>query len=123
VTDPEAKDCVFCDRIERGEYEQYDRWSVAFEPLNPVTPGHLLVVPKEHTASAYTSPVSAGRAARFAAEPARDMDLGDFNLITSAGSWATQSVFHLHWHVVPRTDGDGLHLPWTGQAEREGRAT
>jgi len=116
-------DCPFCGRIERGEYRDYDRWSVSFEPLNPVTPGHLLIVPKGHTASALTSPEGAGRAARFAAEIARDLELDDFNLITSAGSWATQSVFHLHWHLVPRRDGDGLALPWTGQAEREGRAT
>lgn len=38
-----------------------------------------------------------------------------YNLITSCGEAATQSVRHLHWHVVPRRIGDGLHLPWTGQ--------
>jgi histidine triad (HIT) family protein len=36
------------------------------------------------------------------------------NIITSAGSDATQTVFHLHLHVVPRRAGDGLALPWTG---------
>lgn len=34
------------------------------------------------------------------------------NLITSRGAAATQSVFHLHLHLVPRTEGDGLALPW-----------
>lgn len=116
-------DCVFCGRIERGEYDYDDKWSVAFQPLHPVTPGHFLVVPRKHTASAFTSPLHAGRAARFAAELTQWMGLDDFNLITSAGSWVTQTVFHLHWHVVPRREGDGLALPWTGQAEREGRAT
>jgi histidine triad (HIT) family protein len=116
------RDCPFCDRIDCGEYDYDDRWCAAFQPLHPVTPGHFLVVPKLHTASAFTSPLCAGRAFRFAAELARLMELDDFNLITSAGGWATQSVFHLHVHVVPRKEGDGLHLPWTGQAEREGRA-
>jgi len=37
----------------------------------------------------------------------------EFNLITSAGKNATQSVFHLHVHLVPRVAGDGLSLPWT----------
>ena len=37
------------------------------------------------------------------------------NLITSKGREATQSVFHLHVHVVPRAAGDGLPLPWTPQ--------
>ena len=34
------------------------------------------------------------------------------NLITSRGRAATQSVFHLHLHLVPRADNDGLALPW-----------
>ena len=36
----------------------------------------------------------------------------EFNLITSAGRTATQSVFHLHIHYVPRAYRDGLALPW-----------
>ena len=39
----------------------------------------------------------------------------DYNLITSAGIPATQSVLHLHIHIVPRYENDGLHLPWTDQ--------
>jgi histidine triad (HIT) family protein len=37
------------------------------------------------------------------------------NLSTSKGEAATQSVFHLHVHVVPRQEGDRLPLPWTPQ--------
>lgn len=119
MTSPRAaSDCPFCGRIERGEYDYDDKWNAAFQPLNPVTPGHFLVVPKRHTASARTSPLYAGRAFGFAAELAALMELDDFNLITSAGSHATQTVFHLHVHVVPRREGDGLHLPWTGQEKK-----
>lgn len=110
-------DCVFCRRVDREEFDYYDNWCVAFQPLNPVTPGHFLVVPKQHTVSAATSPTSVAHVMRYAAWLARDMGLDDFNLITSAGSLATQTVFHLHVHVVPRREGDGLHLPWTGQVK------
>lgn len=115
---PDLENCPFCGRIERGEYDYEDRYNVAFHPLNPVTPGHFLAVPRKHTASAFTSPLYAGRAVQFAAELARLMELDDFNLITSAGSLATQTVFHLHVHVVPRREGDGLALPWTGQVRK-----
>ena len=110
-----AGDCPFCERIERGEYDYDDRFNVAFQPLNPVTPGHFLAVPRKHVASALESPLHAGRAATFGAELAKLMELDAFNIITSAGRAATQTVFHLHVHVVPRREGDGLALPWTGQ--------
>jgi histidine triad (HIT) family protein len=42
-------------------------------------------------------------------------ETGPCNIITSVGAEATQTVFHLHLHVVPRRFGDGLALPWTGQ--------
>lgn len=109
------EECPFCGRIERGEYDDFNRHCVSFEPLRPVTPGHRLVVPREHTASALTSPLLASQAFGFAAELARLMKLEDFNLITSAGARATQTVFHLHVHVVPRFEGDDFKLPWTGQ--------
>ena len=50
---------------------------------------------------------------KAAAKYVQWMCLSDFNLITSAGSLATQTIGHLHVHIVPRRPGDGLHLPWT----------
>lgn len=108
-------DCPFCRRIRRGQYDYSNDHCVAFEPLNPVTPGHFLVVPRAHVASALASPSHAGRAMTFAGYLANKMEVGAANFITSAGRDATQTVFHLHVHVVPRRDGDGLALPWTGQ--------
>jgi histidine triad (HIT) family protein len=109
--------CPFCDRIAAGEYDYSDEGAVAFQPLNPVTPGHFLVVPRKHAASALEplAPILLGGAMRLAAILARQMDLTDCNFINSAGLAATQTVFHLHCHVIPRRPGDGLMLPWTGQ--------
>ncbi len=114
--------CPFCQRIERGEYDYHDKHSVAFHPLNPVTPGHFLVMPRKHVTSALepVAPILLGDAMRLAAILARQMDLTDCNFINSAGALATQTVFHLHVHVVPRRDGDGLALPWTGQEQPAG---
>jgi histidine triad (HIT) family protein len=109
--------CPFCARIAAGEYDYHEEHFVAFQPLNPVTPGHFLVVPRKHVASALEpfAPILLGGTMRLAAILARQMDLTDCNFINSAGAAATQTVPHLHVHVVPRHPGDGLALPWTGQ--------
>jgi histidine triad (HIT) family protein len=117
--------CPFCARIAAGEYDFSDEHAVAFEPLNPVTAGHLLVIPREHVSDAGCAPEIAGRVMKFAAMIAGPLEFADYpgyNIITSAGSAATQTVRHLHLHLVPRREGDGLHLPWTGQQKREAAA-
>lgn len=108
--------CVFC-RIIAGDAPAtvVREWPavVAFTPLGPVTRGHVLVVPRRHVTSAVDDPAITGLTFSAAAEYAGGV--GDCNLITSVGAAATQTVRHLHVHVVPRRTGDGLSLPWTGQ--------
>jgi histidine triad (HIT) family protein len=111
--------CPFCQRVKAGEYDYGNDDNAAFQPLNPVTPGHFLVVPTRHVSNALESPSAAGRALQFAGYLANQMGLESANFITSAGRDATQTVFHLHIHIVPRREGDGLALPWTGQVKAE----
>lgn len=91
------------------------------EPLDSVTPGHLLVISDEHVDDFRGHSVLLGAmmqaAARVAADRAADQlvanePVGGCNLIVSAGATATQTVMHLHVHIVPREDPDGLCLPW-----------
>ncbi len=83
--------------------------AVAFKPLSPVVEGHILVVPRVHVEDATEDPMVTamvmGRAASIAPRSC--------NLITNVGAQATQTVWHLHVHIVPRRNGDGLALPWT----------
>lgn len=116
--DPEG--CVFCDperlpedRILSSSTDGTACW--VFEPLNPVVPGHLLVVPMDHEENATGSPRLTGAAFEVAAREVTERGIEQFNLITSTGAAATQTVRHLHIHIVPRTEDDDLHLPWTGQ--------
>lgn len=104
--------CVFCEiAADRAPAVFVRQWAeaVAIVPLNPVVPGHTLVIPRAHIRDASESPHIAGRTMMRAAELARP----PFNIITSGGAEATQTVWHLHLHVVPRRAGDGLALPWT----------
>ncbi len=113
-------DCVFC-AIVAGDSpaEVVRRWpdAMAFVPLNPVTDGHTLIVPNAHVSDAsqdiWTSALTMARAAQYVVERGLYPPRRACNIITSLGDAATQTVFHLHLHVVPRTAGDGLHLPWT----------
>lgn len=111
---PPIEGCIFCDIIDRTAPAKFvAEWpdALAIVPRNPVVEGHVLVLPKLHVTDFIDDPdVTASvvrAAAQLAGRPA--------NLITSAGSEATQTVFHLHLHIVPRAADDGLHLPWTGQ--------
>jgi histidine triad (HIT) family protein len=117
-------DCVFCERISRGEFDHRggdaSMPSVTFEPLSPVVPGHLLIVPEIHVEDALERPDVTGAAMEYAAVIARLSGAKSCNLITSVGVPATQTVRHLHIHIVPRHEGDGLALPWTGQRAMAG---
>jgi len=109
-----ADSCIFC-AIARGEAPAtvVHAWpeALAIVPLGPVVEGHTLVLPRVHVENFTDQPFVSAVTAMCAAELARDMG-GPMNLITSKGREATQSVFHLHLHLVPRKVDDGLALPW-----------
>ena len=84
---------------------------VAFLDTRPVFPGHLLIVPRPHVDTLVDLPVSSvdsyfSLVQRLAAAVEAGLDAaGTFVAINNRVS---QSVPHLHTHVVPRTKGDGL---------------
>ncbi|MDH6700919.1 HIT family protein [Streptomyces griseoviridis] len=117
-------ECPFCDIVAgRAEARVVRRWpdSLAIVPLGAVTPGHLLVIPKRHVADVGTDPLVSATTMARAAELAAEFDA--CNIITSRGEPATQTVFHLHLHVLPRRDEDGLALPWAPGRDDGGRVT
>jgi histidine triad (HIT) family protein len=116
--------CEFC-AIVRGEsdaellFEESD-W-IAFFPLNPATPGHTLVIPRAHVPDLWqASPGLASELMRAVLKVGHAIQRGlgpdGLNLITSAGTTAEQTVFHLHLHVVPRWRHDHFGPIWpTGE--------
>ena len=105
-------ECPFCEIVAgRAPAEIFHQWddALAIVPLNPVVDGHLLVIPKVHVADVGHDPEISAATMRRAAELAASQWC---NIITSRGRVATQSVFHLHLHLVPRAENDGLALPW-----------
>jgi histidine triad (HIT) family protein len=106
--------CVFCDIVDGlspATVVQTTGNSIAIVPLGPVVAGHLLFIPHRHVENAAEDPWITGQVMLDAAAYANRAG-GEFNLITSAGRAATQTVFHLHIHYVPRSPGDQLEIPW-----------
>ncbi|MGJ9405273.1 HIT family protein [Nesterenkonia aurantiaca] len=114
--------CIFCE-ILYGTAEAKTVFNgistLGIVPLNPVTPGHVIFMPRKHVRdfaedSAVSAAVMNDVAVYADVVSRRNLDeRSDFNIITSAGPAATQSVYHLHVHYVPRKTNDGLYLPWT----------
>lgn len=107
-------DCVFCD-IAAGEKQAEivldEADFAAFLDTRPVFKGHVLLVPREHVG---TLPDLPARLRDGFLEAAQRLAAAMVNALGAQGSFVainntvSQSVPHLHLHVVPRTKGDGL---------------
>lgn len=112
-------DCVFCKIINREIpadviYDCDD--VVAFMDIRPVSRGHLLVVPKVHTSNLLETAdeilVHFMHDVKKVAEAAQKaMKADGMTISTNIGEAAGQTVFHLHFHIIPRYAKDGL-VPW-----------
>ena len=118
----QTEPCPFCEiAAGRAPARIVQEWddAIAIVPLNPVVEGHTLVIPRDHVQDFTTDPDVSALTMLRAAELAQGPQ--PMNLITSRGRAATQSVFHLHLHLVPRAADDGLALPWySGKGGRGG---
>ena len=111
-------DCIFC-KIIAGEIPSIkvfeDGNTVAFMDINPLSEGHLLVVPKKHFTTLFDADdeslaqtFSVVRKLALALQKALGID--SLNLLQANGRWAVQSVPHFHIHVIPRRENDGVPL-------------
>ncbi|TDB80128.1 HIT family protein [Micromonospora sp. KC721] len=107
-------ECVFCG-IVAGEVPAFtvadEPDGVAFLDTRPVFKGHVLIVPRTHLVTLTELPAAAiagyfGLVRRLAA--AVEAGLGAGGTFVAMNNKVSQSVPHLHTHVVPRTKGDGL---------------
>ena len=112
-------DCIFC-KIVAGEIPAQrvdeDEHTIAFMDLNPWTRGHALVIPRAHSRNLYEAGdedlAHTAQAAKRLALRMRDrLGCDGVNLINSCEPAAWQTIFHLHFHVIPRYEDDPLQLP------------
>lgn len=103
-------DCIFCKIInnEIPSYKIYeDDLVMAFLDISQVSPGHTLVIPKNHAANFLElEPTQAGqlfeRVNIITKQLAKKLGVKEFNIINNCGETAGQTVFHVHVHIIPR---------------------
>jgi histidine triad (HIT) family protein len=112
----DEKSCIFC-KIARGEVKKnpfYESDSfVAFEDINPIVKGHLLLIPKKHLVTLLDIPNNLGQELlgfmKKLSGELLDRKLGDgFNILMRNLEVAGQEVMHAHIHIVPRKEEDGV---------------
>src|ERR671913_1597517 len=123
-------DCIFCAIVVGSApasivYDDADL--LAFMDIQPVTPGHLLIIPKRHApyladldeatgARMFTVAMRLAQALRASGLPCEGI-----NLFLADGEAAFQEVFHTHLHVFPRFAGASFRIDadWSNRPPRE----
>ena len=94
---------------------------LAFLDLAPLSRGHTLLIPKEEAATLDALSPAAGAALGEALvivsrAVAKATGASDYNVLQNNGANAHQAVFHVHFHIIPKTENGGLGVDWnTGE--------
>ena len=108
-------DCIFC-KIISGEIPHFtvyeDEYVLAFLDVFPCSKGHTVVVPKEHVETIWnmsneTFQLIAGGLRAAAGRIEARLKPDAMNIGINNGKAAGQAVPHVHWHIIPRYEGDG----------------
>ena len=110
--------CIFC-KIVRGEIDSYkiyeDEYTFAFLDISNDANGHILVIPKEHCTNILdcddtTLARVIQTVKKISQHLTEECGFGGVNVINASGKDAEQSVFHLHFHILPRKAEDNMHV-------------
>ncbi len=111
-------ECIFC-KIIAGEipsiklYE--DEKTIAFLDIYPIAKGHTLIIPKNHSATLYDISIEDAEAvgatvSRVAKAVKKVLKCDGVNVYQGNERVAMQEIFHVHFHVIPRFENDGIVL-------------
>ena len=108
----DQKDCLFCQIRNRkfGILAKFEH-CFAIEDGNPVTPGHILIIPNEHVENWFRASKEVQLNILLALENMKkrldkEYNPGGYNFGVNCGKVAGQSIMHLHVHLIPRYSGD-----------------
>ena len=111
-------DCIFC-KIIKGEIPSYkiyeNEWVYSFLDISNDGNGHILVIPKNHCQNVLDAEEKdlhhMMSAIKFLSNHlVENCGFSGVNVVNASGKSAEQSVYHLHFHLLPRKDDDGLKV-------------
>lgn len=113
-------ECVFCKIISGAipsEKVFEDDHSVAFLDINPIAPGHTLLLCKPHHETIAEIPadllrVVAANIKVVSSGVVRATGCDGFNVLQNNHACAGQAIPHLHFHIIPRKTGDTIRFNW-----------
>lgn len=112
------QNCIFC-KIIKGEMPCYkiyeDKNCLAFLDISKDYYAHTLVIPKKHFKNVLDIPVQELSnimqvVQKISTHLCKNCKFDGVTILNSSGQSAEQSVFHLHFHIIPRLKNDNLHL-------------
>lgn len=111
------EDCIFC-KIIKGDIPSFkiyeDEYTYAFLDIAKDVDGHTLVIPKKHVVNVLDSDEETlhhvlDTVKKISNHYTNDLGYTGVNVYNCSGEDAHQSVFHLHFHIVPRKNDDGIN--------------
>ena len=124
-----AENCIFC-AIVAG---QVSAWKVletdttlTFLDAHPVGKYHTLIIPKAHYSDIFTVPpevlADTMETVRKVSKLYQEkLGLENLHIFNNSGKMASQSVFHLHFHILPRYENDGNNFPRMAHPDLSGQ--
>ena len=115
-----SNECIFC-KVAAGEIPaavilENDQ-VMAFLDIGPINEGHTLVIPKQHVETLDSCGLDTLTAISRVLGPVsravqQATGCAGFNCLCNNGKAAGQVVNHLHFHIIPRYENDGLFRNW-----------
>lgn len=110
--------CIFC-KIINGEIPAFkiyeDEYVLCFLDISQASEGHTLIVPKKHFENLFDVDQETlnhmAQAVKIVTNLLKEkLGVTDVNLLNNSGTNAGQTVMHLHFHIIPRKEGDNINF-------------
>ena len=110
--------CIFC-KIINGEIPAFkiyeDEYVLCFLDISQASEGHTLIVPKKHFENLFDVDQETlnhmAQAVKIVTNLLKEkLGVTDVNLLNTSGTNAGQTVMHLHFHIIPRKEGDNINF-------------